>query len=107
MTEAVKPLGRPASPESIAALKKMMQLIRKKPGIPSTELAAKLELTTLQTSRFARRLEAKGELRIEKLPTGLIYYPGDEEALESKVKARAEEAPKSKAKAKAKAQAEA
>lgn len=91
MTEAVKSPGRPASPETVAALKKMTQYIRKKPGISSVALAEKLELTTLQTSRLARRLEAKGEIRVEKLSTGLSYYPEDEEAsTKPKAKAKAE-----------------
>jgi DNA-binding MarR family transcriptional regulator len=75
MVQEVKGPGRPASPETVEALKKMTQMIRRKPGVASVELAAKLELTSLQASRLARRLESRGQIRVEKSPSGLACYP--------------------------------
>jgi hypothetical protein len=57
----------------LATLNSMVDLIKTNPGIQSARLAKLVGLPSLQCAIFAKRLEKKGVIKIEKVDRTLTY----------------------------------
>ena len=66
--------GRPPKPETMETMEKMVRCIRRSPGIRSAKLARELDISSLRCSTLARRLEAKGVVRVERTEDNALAY---------------------------------
>lgn len=65
--------GRPQTDQTLKTLAEMVRIITAEPGIQSARLAKQVGLPSLQCAIFAKRLEKKGVIKIQKVDRALTY----------------------------------